>query len=174
MKIECLLAVVLLVAPAAARAADPNPPPPVAAARPASVESRAYIVLNKSIGELTAAFDKTQQCFDLEAALRKDSTAKKAQLTAEFKGAVPIAFNDLLWQKTARLEKQHKECAQQYDEMGKHFAALEQAFASVEPPSLNIKKQRALVAEQKEKFFQMQPTAKPYNKGPKTTKKAAN
>src|SRR5438445_13485685 len=120
MKIQLLLASFLLAAAASARAADPAAAG--APSRPSSVEAIARAKLHKSIDEMKAVYAKTQQCFELEAELRSELTAKKAQLNAEFKGSIPLAFNDLMWQKATRLEKQHKECAVQYDELGKQFA----------------------------------------------------
>jgi hypothetical protein len=161
MKIQLFLAAILLAAPAFAHAADPGAPSPPAVGRPSSLEAAGLAGLNKQIDDMKVVFAKTQQCFTLETELRSDLTAKKAELNSEFKGAIPLAFNDMLWQKATRVDKQHKECAVQYDELGKNFELLEHAFQTIYPPSLNIKKQRALVAETKEKFFSMQPTAKP-------------
>lgn len=193
MKINSLLVVALIAAPIASRATDPAPPTftntsaeparPVTTTRaaapsqaPSAAESaaasRTLQNLDRMIRELTPVVSKAEQCFALEASLKSDHAKKKAQLTAEYNGKIPAAFNDLLWQKNARIAKQHKVCFQQYEALGGQFAAMDTAFRSIEPKSLNVKRQRTIVDQEKQKYLQMAPTAKPYNKTPKTQAEA--
>lgn len=188
-KIECLLVVAMLAVPIASRATDPVPPtftntsaepvkpvtttPAVAASQaPSAAESaaasRTLQNLDRLSRELTTALSKAEQCFALEASLKSDHAKKKAQLTAEYNGKIPAAFNDLLWQKNERVAKQHKVCFQQYEALGAQFSAMDNAFRSIEPKSLNIKRQRATVDKAKQTYLQMAPTAKAYNKATKT------
>ncbi len=122
MKIESLLLAALCAAPGLGRAAAISP----------------LAAMNKSIAEMMVAFDKTQQCFELMNSLRADYARKKAELYSEFKGAIPIAFDDLLAQKAARINKQHKACVQQYDAMGLQLESLMMPFRTIDPKSLNI------------------------------------
>lgn len=180
-----LFAVFLLAAPAASLASDSAPPTytttpttvqPAAgraapAPQPSAPESaagaRTLQRLNSQIGELSAALAKTQECFALEGALKSDLARKKAQLAAEFKGKIPPSFDDLLWKKNDRINKQHKTCFLLYEAAGRQFTAMDASFGSIEPKSLNVKKQRASVDELKRKYLLLMPTAKPYNRAPK-------
>lgn len=150
MKTECLLASVLLAAPVLCRAADVAPkgaPSPIPA-------------LNTSIERLMAAYEKTEDCFQTEASMVLDLAKKKSSLSAEFKGAIPNAFDDLLWQKTARINRWHVFCVQGYEELGRTFEAVGQAMRTIEPKNTNIKKQLELVNAQKMKYLQLRPAAK--------------
>ncbi|MDD5304073.1 MAG: hypothetical protein PHS14_13310 [Elusimicrobia bacterium] len=177
MRIPILPAVVLLLVPALGFAADPMTPTPMPPKSALSSEAsktsdspsgaKAAQSLNQEIRAVTAAFDKTRQCFELEDSLKADLAGKKASLAAEFKGKMPPAFNDLLWQKTQRVAKQHASCFQQYEELGKMFTALHTSFRTIEPKNQNVKKQKDEVDALKEKYLLMMPTAKPYNKTPK-------
>lgn len=180
MRIQLLPAALLLLAPVAAFAADPMTPTPLpsGAASASSASSSPAVPavtpgnLNSEINALKAVFQNTSQCFDDENALKSDLNRKKASLNAEFKGKIPVAFNDLLWQKTSRLNKQHAACVAQYDELGRRFTAIHQTFRTIEPKNQNVKRQKDEVDALKARFLQMQPTAKAYNKAP--AKKAAD
>lgn len=164
MKTECLLAVLLLAYPLLGHAADASAPAP--AARAPGTNSLA--ALNAGVEQMMAAYAKTTDCLRVAAALRADLDAKRASLSAEFKGAIPIAFDDLLWQKTARINRTHQNCVQQYDALGRQFEALEMAIRVFEPKSTNIKRQTDLVAAQKSKFLALRPTTKTSAKTKKT------
>lgn len=168
-KLECLLAVVLLAAPVASFAGESSPPPVVEpnVAHIAAAGAKTIRALESLIRDVQAESDRTKQCFDLEASLRADLAKKKSQLASEYGAGIPASFNDLLWKKSDRITKQHKTCFLQYEELGRQFAALDATFGTVEPKSLNVKKQRAMVDEEKKKYLLMMPTAKPYNKAPK-------
>ncbi len=181
MKNMILPAFLLLLSPLFVHAADAVAPDPAgnsqdpAAAqakskRMTSAESAALADLNKNMKDTSVLHAKTQACFDLENSLRSDLTRKRAELNAEFHGKTPNEFVEMLSRKQLRLERQHKACAQQYDDLGKAYEALMQWFRGYEPKTLNVKKQKALVDEQKEKYLLMQPTAKPYNKVHKKAK----
>lgn len=195
-KIECLMVGALIAAPIASRATDPAPPTytgtstdpvkpakPVATTQtllapqaPSAAESAAANKtlqnLDRMIRELTSALDKTEQCLALEASLKSDHAKKKAQLTAEYNGKIPVAFTDLLWQKSERVAKQHKTCFRQYEALGGQITAMDTAFGTIEPKSLNVKRQRTIVDQEKQKYLLMMPTAKPYNRAPKTKAEA--
>ncbi|MBI2385302.1 MAG: hypothetical protein HYV14_04725 [Elusimicrobia bacterium] len=166
MKMTSLLGAVLLLAPALASAADAASPPPPSVPSPSAAASGAATrqALRNSIGGLNAAFDSTQQCLDLEAELKSDLAKKKAALAAEFKGSIPLAFDDLLRQKTQRIEKQHARCFREHDALGKQIETVGQLFGSIEPKSLNVKTERELFDAKKARFLEMMPTAKPYNR----------
>lgn len=161
MKIPTFLAAVFILLPSPGFAGDPV----IAAASP--IENKARQVLNQEIAGMMESYAKTEQCFALEASLQADLAKKKAALAAEFKGKIPVAFDDLLWQKGERIGKQHKACFQQYEALGRLFEALENSFRTIEPKSLNVKKQKETVDAQNEKFLLMVPTAKPHNKSAK-------
>lgn len=192
-KSEWLLAVILIAAPTVARASDSNPPTytttpteapkpaqsgkvPAATPAPAAVEAAAGVRtrqnLDRQIGETMAALAEAEQCVETENSLKGDLAKKKAQLNAEFKGKIPVAFNDLLWAKTQRINKQHAACALQYESVGKLFAALDTAFGTIEPKSLNVSKQRATADAGRQRYLRLLPTARPYNK-PAPAKPAA-
>ncbi len=178
MRIQLLPAALLLLAPIAAFAADPMTPTPLPAGGSSTPSAASPSVpavtagnLNSEINALKAVFENTRQCFDDENALKSDLNKKKAALNAEFKGKIPVAFNDLLWQKTSRLNKQHTSCVAQYDELGRRFTGIHQTFRTIEPKNQNVKRQKDEVDALKARFLQMQPTAKAYNKAP--AKKAA-
>lgn len=161
MKIPTFLAAVVLLLPSPGFAGEPV----TAAVSP--IENRARQILNQEIAGMMESYAKTEQCFALEASLQADLGKKKAELAAEFKGKIPVVFDDLLWQKGERIGKQHKACFQQYEALGKRFEDLQNSFRTIEPKSLNVKKQKETVDAQKEKFLLMVPTAKPYNKSAK-------
>lgn len=156
MKTKCLLAVVLLLPPLFGHAADASAPAP--AARAPGTNSLA--ALNSGVEQMMSAYAKTTDCLRVEAALRADLEAKRAALSAEFKGKIPIAFDELLWQKTARINRTHQNCVQQYDALGHQLEALELSIQIFEPKSTNIKRQTDLVAAQKAKFLALRPTPK--------------
>lgn len=187
MKITIIPVFLLLLSASPVLAANPGAPDPSAgapdpstaatAAAPAAgskrmtaAESATLGVLNKAMSDTAALHAKTQQCFDLEETLKTDLARKKAELGAEFHGKIPTEFSELFARKQARLERQHKACAEQYENLGKEYESLMQWFRGYEPKTLNVKKQKAQVDEQKEKFLLMQPTAKPYNKDRKKAK----
>lgn len=192
---EGLLAVFLLAA-SAARASDAAPPtytgtttetaaPSAEAGRaprvsqsPSASESaaaaRTLQGLDSMLRETTAALAKTEQCFAEESAMKSELGRKRAQLSAEFNGKIPVAFNDLLWQKSERITRQHKACFIQYEAVGRQLSALDLAFANIEPKSLNVKRQRTAADQEKAKYLRMMPTAKPYNKAPKAKAAGAN
>ncbi len=144
MKIESLLAVALFVAPGLCRAA----------------ETGALASLNKSIVEMTSAYDKTEQCVEREAGFKADLARKKSELAAEFKGQVPNAFTDLLWQKTARINKQHALCVQQSEELARASEAFDLTYRSFEPKTPAVKRQVEALDARKKKLQMMQPAAK--------------
>lgn len=158
MKIPAFLTAVVLLLPSPGSAGDPVIP------AASSVENRVRQALNQEIAGMMESYAKTEQCFALEASLQADLVRKKAELAAEFKGKIPVVFDDLLWQKGERIGRQHKACFQQYEALGRLFEDLQNGFRTIEPKSLNIKKQRETVDAQKEKFLLMVPTAKRYNK----------
>ena len=180
-KSGCLLAV-LLSAPFAARAADSPPtytptpttvqpntsagaaPSPQASASESAAAARTLKALDAQLRDLAAARAGAEQCFALEASLKGDLARKKAQLSAEFKGKIPASFDDFLWQKNERINKQHKTCFLQYEALGRQLGAMDVAFASIEPKSLGVKRQRAAADQEKQKYLRMVPTAKPYNR----------
>lgn len=164
---QLLAAAALILVPALGFAQDaPNPPPlsvlPSASAVPAGATPPQQ--LNAALGEVKTAFASTEECFAQEAWLKDDLAKKKAALTSEFKGAIPVAFNDLLWQKTERINKQHASCFQQYDELGKMFTALHDSFRTIEPKNANVKKQKAEADALNARFLRLVPTAKAYNR----------
>lgn len=172
MRIQILPAAVLLFASAPGFAADPMPPMPIAA--PPSSDSAGGTSakrLNQEIAQVKADFEITRQCLDEENDLKADLAKKKAALNAEYKGKIPVAFNDLLWQKTLRINKQHAACFALYDALGKRFEALHLSFRNIEPKNQNVKRQKDEADALKARFLQMVPTAKPYNKP--AAKKAA-
>lgn len=171
MRITLLPAAFLLLARLPAFAADTMTPTPVTSSPGApsaspsdSASGPTQKGLNAEIGALKTAFEGVRQCFDERNALKSDLDRKKAALNAEFKGRIPADFNDLLWQKTARLNKQHALCFAQYDDLGKRFTAIHQSFRTIEPKNQNVKRQKDEVDALKARFLQMAPTAKPYNK----------
>jgi len=167
-KLKSLLAVVLLATPVVSFAGEA--PPPVVepnVANLAAAGAKTIKTLEALIRDAQDASARTQQCFDLVSSLRADLAKKRSQLTSEFGGKIPASFNDLLWKKSDRIVKQHKTCSLQYEALGRQFADLDATFGSVEPKSLNIKKQRAALDEEKRLYLLMLPTAKPYNKAPK-------
>lgn len=172
MRIQLLPAAVLLFASAPAFPADTMTPTPVTSspaspASPGSSDSSEASTpkgLNQEVAAVKAAFETTRRCFEEEAALKTDLNRKKAALNAEFKGKIPADFNDLLWRKTARFNKQHALCFAQYDELGKRFTAIHQSFRTIEPKNQNVKRQKEEVDALKARFLQMLPTDKPYNK----------
>lgn len=166
-KIKYLLMVAMLAAPIASRATDPAP-----SAAESAAASKTLQNLDRMIRELTPALSKAEQCFALESSLKSDHAKKKAQLTAEYSGKIPVAFTDLLFQKRERVAKQHKVCFQQYEALGGQFEAMDTAFRNIEPKSLNVKRQRATVDQAKQTYLQMAPTAKAYNKARKTKAEA--
>jgi len=175
MRIQLLPAAFLFLAPVAAFAADPMTPTSLPMGSSSSDPSLPVATpgnLNSEINALKAAFENTRQCFDDENALKSDLNKKKAALNAEFKGKIPVAFNDLLWQKTSRINKRHTVCVAQYDELGLRFTSIHQTFRNIEPKNQNVKRQKDEVDGLKARFLQMQPTAKAYNKAP--AKKAAD
>lgn len=163
-------AAVLLLVPALGFSQDaPTPPPLGVLPSPSAVPAgtTAPQQLNAALGEVKTAFASTEECFEQEAWLKNDLAKKKAALEAEFKGAVPVAFNDLLWQKTQRINKQHALCFQKYDELGKLFTSLHDRFRTIEPKNANVKKQKTEADALQARFLQLAPTAKPYNRPPK-------
>jgi len=174
MTIECLLAALLLAAPVLSRAADANAPPMgTPTGSPSSAPSgtpapkgptTGLAALNSAIDRMMTDYGKTEDCFKTESSLRADLARKKAQLSAEFKGAIPNAFDDLLWQKTARINRWHEFCVQSYDELGRLFESLALSIRTIEPKNTNIKRQVEAVNAQKTKYLQLRPTAKTYNK----------
>lgn len=174
MRIKLLPAAFLFLAPVAAFAADPMTPTPLPMGNSSSDPSLPAATpgnLNSEINALKAAFENTRRCFDAENELKSDLDKKKASLSAEFKGKIPVAFNDLLWQKTARLNKQHAACVAQYDDLGQRFTNIHQTFRNIEPKNQDVKRQRDETNALKARFFKMRPTAKSY-KAP--AKKAAD
>ena len=171
MKNETRLAAVFILLPAFALASDPILPPlttpgsdaksaPAAAGRSGQLPSQLQ-ALNQMIATVKSDLDKTQQCFETEAALQADLKRKKAQLDAEFKGAVPIAFNDMLWQKSSRAARQHKTCFQLYEGVGKQFEEVDTFFAN----SIGVRKQqREIIEADKERFAQMAPVPRRFSK----------
>lgn len=175
MRIQILPAAFLLLAPIAAFAADPMTPTPLPMGNSSSDPSLPVATpgnLNSEISALRAAFEDTRRCFEDENALKSDLDKKKASLSAEFKGKIPVAFNDLLWQKTSRLNKRHAACVARYDELGQRFTNIHQTFRNIEPKNQDVKRQRDETNALKARFLQMQRTAKAYNKAP--AKKAAD
>lgn len=170
-----LLAVALLAAPFAAAADAPPPPPPtpVEAGTPSASESaiaaKTLQNLDRLLRDARGAMGGAEQCFALESSLKADLARKTAQLNAEFNGKLPVAMTDLLWGKSQRIAKQHKACFLQYEEAGRHLTELDGAFATIEPKSLNVKRQRAAADQEKRKYLQMMPTAKAYSKTPAKT-----
>jgi hypothetical protein len=171
-----ILPAFLLLSPlfsGAAQLLPPGPPPDSTAQssdsgnqtsgnRPAAASALAG--LNKAMSETAARHAKTEACFELEGSLKAAVDKKRAEINAEFRGKTPDEFIELLSRKQQRFERQHKTCAVLYEQLGKDYEALMLWFRNYEPKSLNVKKQKAMVDEQKEKFLLMQPTAKPYNK----------
>jgi hypothetical protein len=180
MRIQLLPAVVLLFASVPGFAADTLTPTPITASPSASPSATSSDSANgtsaKSLAQeialVKADFETTRQCLDEENALKADLAKKKAALNAEYKGKIPVAFNDLLWQKTLRLNKQHASCFALYDALGKRFEALHMSFRTIEPKNQNVKRQKDEVDALKIRFLQMAPTAKAYNK-PAAAKKPA-
>lgn len=176
------LLAVLLAAPFAASAADtppthtptpttvqPNTSPGTAPAAPAAASesagaARTLKALDAQLRDLASSRAATEQCFALEASLKGDLARKKAQLSAEFKGRIPASFDDFLWQKNERINKQHKTCFLQYEALGRQLAAMDTAFATIEPKSLDVKRQRAEAEQEKQKYLRMVATAKPNNR----------
>lgn len=151
--------------PAAAGRAAPAPQQGQNAAE-AAAAARTLQGLDAQLRDSGSALGKTEECFALETSLKNDASRKRAELGAEYKGRIPPAFEDLLFQKSERAVKQHKACFAQYEAVGRQLAALDVAFANIEPKSLNVKRQRAAADEQKRKYLLLVPTAKPYNKAP--------
>lgn len=171
---QLLAAAALLLVPALGFAQDAPDPAPLSvlpSARAVPAGTTAPQQLNAALGEVKKAFASTQECFAQEAWLKEDLAKKKAALTAEFKGSIPVAFNDLIWQKTERIGRQHANCSQQHDELGKMFAALHDSFRTIEPKNANVKRQKAEADALNARFLRMLPTAKPYNR-PKTKQAA--
>lgn len=162
---QLLAAAAFILVPALGFAQDAPAPPPLSvlpSAVPAGTTAPQQ--LNAALGEVKAAFASTEECFAQEAWLKDDLAKKKAALTAEFKGAIPVSFNDLLWQKTQRINKQHASCFQQYDELGKMFTSLHDRFRTIEPKNANVKKQKAEADDLNARFLRLVPTAKPNNR----------
>ena len=169
MKITILLASVLIVAPILSLAEDPVVPA-VAPRKLNPAETAAIGALNKAMNETAATHAKTQQCFELNSSLKSELAHKKTELAAEYKGKIPSEFDDLFMQKQLRIERQHKTCAQLYEDLGKQYESLMLWFRNVEPKSLNVKKQKAQMDAQKEKYLKMLPTTKTNNTGPRPSK----
>lgn len=184
MKTMSLLAVVLFAAPALCRATDVNPttltptptptgttsssptsaPAAAPAARAPGSGSGPIPALNAAIDQMMAAFGRTEECFKAVSALRADHARKKASLTAEFKGKLPVVFDELLWRKASRINQRQEACVHQYDDLGRMFDSLATSFRTIEPKNTNIKKQTDFVTAQRTKYLAMRPTDKPYNK----------
>lgn len=190
---EGLLAAAMLAAAPLGRAADAPPTftgttnetpkrAPAGRAAPAAqgptaaeaaAAARTLQALDLMLRDSGSALARNEECFALENSLKTEAARKRAQLTAEYKGRIPPAFEDLLFQKNERAIKQHKACFAQYEALGRQLGDLDVAFANIEPKSLNVKRQRAAADDLKRKYLALMPTAKPYNKAPAPKAKGA-
>lgn len=166
--IESALAAFLAFSPAPSFAADPifpaTPGGTTAPATAAPTVPQTEQTLAREIGDIRAEVGRTADCLELESGFKADLAKKKAGLSAEFKGKIPVSFNDLLWQKSLRINKQHALCFRQYDALGKQFEAMSSAFRDFDLKKPALKKQKELFDEQKAKYMLMLPTDKPHAK----------
>jgi len=152
--IKTILAVCLLSLPLTTRAAT---------AEKSGLNPREANVIaqfDNAIRELNVSFGKTRECFDSEKSLQKSLAAKRAQLTQEFNGKIPVVFSDYLWRRSQRIDKQRQACLQSYNQLSTEFSQMESMFGGYEPKTLDVSRQRARVDSMKVKFRQMLPPAK--------------
>ncbi len=157
-----LLAAVLLFSPALGLAADLGKGVMVTGSAAVS----GLQVLDQEIRDMLTDFRKTEDCFAFEKSLVDDLDAKRASLSAEYKGKIPAEFSNVLWRKTERINKQHPACILQYEDLGKKLVTLQAHLRNIEPKSLNVKRQKAIIDAQNVKYRGMQPSATPL--APKT------
>lgn len=150
-----LLSLAVFASADLASAAEPKPSK---TRRPTEQEIKASQALDRALADVTQAFELTQQCYETEASLRADYEKKKTQLEAEHRGAVPVAFTDLLWAKTQRIRRHHQSCFDGYQNLGKAFDGVQLLFRTQEPPSPNFKQQRARFDALKARYLRMVPT----------------
>ncbi|MBI5247051.1 MAG: hypothetical protein HY923_07700 [Elusimicrobia bacterium] len=154
--IKNMLAVCLLVLPLMTRAATPAAPKSELTPREAKVIEQ----LEQSIKRLNTSYGATQDCLETEKSLQKSLAAKKAELTQEFNGKIPLSFSDYLWRRSQRIDKQHQACLQSYSQLSAAFTESESLLGSYEPKTLDVSRQRARVEALKVRFRVMLPTPK--------------
>lgn len=162
--IRTLLACALLSVPALARAGevvDPTAPRPAspAPAAPAASTGRDPVgaQLKELISQSSADFADTRDCFALEDALRREYDAKRAAIGAEFKGKIPLPFEDFFAQKTERIRRLHKTCFQKYESLGQTYERIYQQFRSVDLTVAANRRLKEDVDRKQKIFLQLQP-----------------
>lgn len=152
--IKTILAVCFSCLPLATRAAT------AAKSELSPREAKVIAQFDQAIGTLSTAFTKTQECFETEKSMQKSLAAKKASLTEEFNGKIPLSYSDYLWRRSQRIEKQRQACLQSYSQLSLSFTEVESMFGSYEPKTLDVSRQRARAEALKVKFRQMLPPPK--------------
>jgi capsule polysaccharide export protein KpsE/RkpR len=107
--------------------------------------------LDKEMNSISQEITDTEACFVRVEAIRNELAAKKAKLSAEFKGSIPVAFAEMISIKSAREVKTKTRCVEKDAALSKRIADLYQTMSTMYPPSPNIKAQRARAHELKKR-----------------------
>ncbi len=131
----------------------------------AQLEQQNSRTLDKEIAAVSASVAEAADCFGRIGEYKTDHEQTRRRLAAEHKGAVPAAFNDLMWMKSNRITRAKKRCVDRNVEIGKRIDDVQRLFVSMYPPSPNAKAQRAKLNEIKKRHLDAMARDMPAQKG---------
>lgn len=136
---------------------------------PAEMAARSSEQVEKAYSDMMASLAKTERCFNGETEMAAALARKNKELAAEFGGKIPVAFADLQFARSQRLNRQHTECVNAHAEtsrlLGEAFGTLRHSV----PVSPNYKAQKVKLDAANEKVRRLLPggpAQPPAKKGP--------